>query len=112
VLTRLFNEHQKYMITKQRTLFYFVGDQAFKSLEEAQKFDLTQILPMQWSSGIVVPREEISDWLLANCTAIVDCLTTTPRSRLRARKTHGAERKPRSDIGKKRTPKSETPAAT
>jgi thiamine pyrophosphate-dependent acetolactate synthase large subunit-like protein len=104
------------MITKQRTLFYFVGDQAFKSLEEAQKADLKKLMESLKEDRITCtgePKEldeAVSDWLLTNSAAIVDCLTTTPRSRLRARKTHGAERKPRSDIGKKRTPKAETPA--
>jgi len=106
------------MISKQRCLFYFVGDQAFKSLEEAQKADLKKLLESLKEDRITCtgePKEldeSVADWLLANSTAIVDCLTTTPRSRLRGRKTHGAERKPRSDIGKKRTPKDAAPATT
>jgi len=101
------------MITKQRTLFYFVGDESFKSLEEAQKADLAKLIPETFFAELgTQPTDTLTTWLLANSTAIVDCLTTTPRSRLRGRKTHGAERKPRSDIGKKRTPKAETPATT
>jgi hypothetical protein len=83
------------MITKQKCLWYFVGDQAFKSLEEAQKADLESLLPTQWEDGTSVPRDGIAEWMLKNCTAICDTLQTTPRSRLKARKLHGATRKPR-----------------
>ena len=106
------------MINKTRCLFYEVGGQFFKSLEEAQKVDLVALIPDDLveaslrDPAVSDCRFAIADWLLANSTAIVDCLTTTPRSRLRGRKIHGAERKPRSDIGKKRTPKAETPSAT
>ena len=87
------------MITKQKCLWYFVGDQAFKSLEEAQKADLEALLPTQWEDGTSVPRDGIAEWMLKNSNAITDCLTTTPRSRLRGRKLHGGTRKPRSDKG-------------
>jgi len=106
------------MINKTRCLFYEVGGEFFKSLEEAQKVDLVALIPADLFAAylknpvVVDCRSTIADWLLANSTAIVDCLTTTPRSRLRGRKIHGAERKPRSDIGKKRMPKAETPSAT
>lgn len=106
------------MINKTRCLFYEVGGQFFKSLEEAQKADLKKLLESLQKDRTTCtgdPKEldeAIADWLLANSTALVDCLTTTPRSRLRGRKTHGAERKPRSDIGKKRTPKNAAPATT
>jgi len=101
------------MINKTRCLFYEVGGQFFKSLEEAQKADLAKLIPETFFAELGThPTDTLTTWLLANSTAICDCLTTTPRSRLRGRKTHGAERKPRSDIGKKRTPKAETPSAT
>ena len=95
------------MITKQRALFYFVGDQAFKSLEEAQKADLKKLIPIELTdvANEDASKDRICDWLLKNSAAIVDCLTTTPKSRLRGRKSHGATRKPR-------TPKGATPAST
>ena len=77
------------MITKQRTLFYFVGDEAFKSLEEAQKNDLKSILP----TGETYDSLTILNWLLTYNKEIVDILTTTPTSRARARKLHGGVRK-------------------
>ena len=78
------------MIHKQRTLFYFVGDQAFKDLAEAQKADLMAMMPESFTT-----RQEVAQWLLENQKAICDTLQTTPRSRLKARKFHGAVRKPR-----------------
>lgn len=66
------------MISKQKCLFYFVGDQAFKSLEEAQKADLKKIM-CEASPLAPLPQmthdeflECVSSWLLANSTAIVD----------------------------------------
>ena len=85
------------MISKQRCLFYFVGDKAFKTLEDAQKADLVNLIPTDFHT-ITNPdnfSESIANWLLDNSARIVDCLTTTPKSRLRARKAHGAVRKPR-----------------
>lgn len=84
------------MITSQRTLFYFVGEQAFKSLEDAQKADLLALMPETWEGATGEALNGlVADWLLKNCKSIVDTLTTTPKSRLRARKSHGAVRKPR-----------------
>lgn len=77
------------MITKQRQLFYFVGDTPYKDLADAQKADLMSIMP-EWTPG---NKQTTADWLLAQKDAIVDTLTTSPRSRLRARKLHGAKRK-------------------
>jgi len=81
------------MIRAQRQLFYFVNETPYASLEEAQKADLVALM-----DGVFpYPQHQspIADWLLANKEAIVDTLTTTPRSRLKARKAHGAIRKPR-----------------
>ena len=80
------------MITKQKCLWYFVGAEAFKSLEEAQKCDLKKLIPPELK---ISPMDEtlITNWLLENKAAIVDVLTTTPNSRLKARKLHGGARK-------------------
>lgn len=90
------------MITKQRTLFYFVGDQAYKSLEDAQRADLRKLMPQtaafsdaQETDGTPAWHNQLADWLMKNSAAIVDTLTTTPKSRLKGRKSHGAVRKPR-----------------
>jgi hypothetical protein len=83
------------MIRRQKTLFYFVGDKPFASLAEAQTMDLLAMLPSQTVTGAVIGdnlREWFVEWLLVNCEAVVDTLTTTPRSRLRGRKLHGAVR--------------------
>lgn len=84
------------MITKQKTLFYFVGDQPFKSLEEAQKCDLAKLVPDSLRSGDEKTfSDSVADWMLKNASQIIDTLSTTPTSRLKARKSHGATRKPR-----------------
>ena len=85
------------MITRQKQLWYFVGDQAFKSLEEAQKADLIKLMPSDWPAPVTTDKmnEFLSEWILTNSAAILDCLTTTPKSRLRGRKIYGAQRKPR-----------------
>lgn len=88
------------MITKQRQLFYFVGDTPYKDLASAQKADLIKMLPPEFllTLGITTEfkesaAERIADWMLDNADAIVDTLTTTPTSRLKARKSHGGTRK-------------------
>ena len=78
------------MIQKQRCLFYFVGAEAFKSLDEAQKCDLLKLMP---SIAVNPTNDQFADWLLANKVAVTDILTTTPTSRLKARKLHGGGRK-------------------
>lgn len=95
------------MINATRCLFYEVGGQFFKSLEDAQKADLAALVPdaspvLGMCDDPKLRRAEIVEFILANSTAIVDILTTTPTSRLKARKSHGAVRKPR-------TPKTQTP---
>ena len=81
------------MITKQRTLFYFVGETAYKSLEDAQKADLLALMPVQTLDTAGITNDYIADWMLKNSAAIVNTLTTTPRSRAKARKANGATRK-------------------
>ena len=78
------------MITKQKSLFYYVGDEVFPSLEEAQKCDLKKLIPEDLADGAT--PDLLVGWLLDNSLAIVDILTTTPRSRSRARKANGAKR--------------------
>jgi hypothetical protein len=85
------------MITRQRTLFYFVGDHAFKDLVEAQQFDLANLMPDDlFSISPPMSAEEkqaLAKWMLTRATELVDILTTTPKSRARARKSNGATRK-------------------
>lgn len=81
------------MIQKQRTLFYFVGEQVFKDLQEAQAADLVGMMgECAWTSE---HKQSVAAWLLVHQEQVIDTLTTTPRSRLKARKSHGATRKPR-----------------
>jgi hypothetical protein len=91
------------VITKQRQLFYFVGETPFKSLEEAQQCDLIKLMPDGLFSDSkplgIEEKETIAGWLMKNAEAIIDTLSTTPTSRLKARKSHGATRKPRKAKG-------------
>jgi len=83
------------MIRRQRTLFYFVGDQAFPSLAEAQKADLLAILPPEVGGT----AEAVADWLLANAGLVATILTTTPRSRNRkSRRDKGVPRKVKAEV--------------
>lgn len=83
------------MIRKQRQLFYFVGDTPYASLEEAQKADLKAMMEghLFADGSTVISQDNIAGWLLNNAKEIVDTLTTTPKSRLRARKLHGGTKK-------------------
>lgn len=77
------------MITKQKQLFYFVGDQPFRTLKEAQLRDLGELAATLKHDPTLC---DIAEWMLENAAAIVDTLTTTPTSRAKARKTNGAMR--------------------
>ena len=98
------------MISKQKQLFYFVGDKPYASLEEAQKVDLMAMMPVAAEGPLGMTNECIADWMIKNSTAIVDTLTTTPRSRLRGRKLHGGTRKPRATKTKSNEATKTTPA--
>ena len=86
------------MITKQKSLFYYVGEESFPSLEEAQKCDLKKLIPSKFPVEPVAGEPEgewkgrVALWILGNSVAIVDILTTTARSRSKARKANGAKR--------------------
>ena len=91
MMDRLRSENQNTMITKQKALFYYVGDEVFPSLEEAQKCDLKKLVPDDFLA-VGDAKEKVADWMLKNSVAIVDILTTTPSSRSKARKANGAKR--------------------
>jgi hypothetical protein len=86
------------MITKQKQLFYFVGDVPFKTLEEAQKSDILRLT----TEGVTIGedwgdecKKDLVDWIMANAAPLVDILTTTPTSRAKARKTNGGKKTPK-----------------
>ena len=83
------------MITKQKALFYYVGDEVFPSLEEAQKCDLKKLIDEKLDPATLEEsswKDTVASWLIKNSVAIVDILTTNPRSRSKARKANGAKR--------------------
>jgi hypothetical protein len=80
------------MIVKKVTVAYMVGDKPCASFEDAQKEELRILLSEsqdQTSSGF-------ADHLLGNKAKFVDVLTSTPRSRAKARAINGAKRKRKS----------------
>lgn len=80
------------MITKQRCLFYQVGEKFFKTLQEAQAHDIMELtvngvsVGEQWGEDC---KKDLVEWIMANAVPLVDILTTTPTSRAKARKTNG-----------------------
>lgn len=76
-------------------MFYFVGERAFASLEEAQKEDHLKRMFAEDETILSDHREIFCGFILNNAKELVDMLTTTPRSRLNGRKSHGAKRAPR-----------------
>ena len=80
------------MIVKKVTVAYMVGDKPCATFEEAQKEELLKLLSEsldQTSSGYAA-------LLLENKSKFVDILTSTPRSRAKARAINGAKRKRKS----------------
>lgn len=62
-----------------------VGDKCFLTLEEAQKFELTKLIPVDNAGTVNIGPE----WFLKNKDVIVDILTLTPNSKPKARKING-----------------------
>jgi hypothetical protein len=91
------------MITKSKTVLFFVDDKSFESLDQAKKFNLESLAPNTWREFKPDMPERVADWLIENAEAITDILTTTPRSRAKARKANGG--------GKKRKAKAANSAA-
>lgn len=79
-----------------------VGDKFFKTLLEAQKHDLMEIVKAGMPANENLSPEQCKEWelvqddvvnLMVNyATPIVDILTTTPTSRAKARKNNGGEK--------------------
>lgn len=65
---------------------------AHSSLEEAQKFEIFNILKSggKWADEVL---DEVADAIMDNAEAIVDILTTTPSSKPKARKINGGTKK-------------------
>jgi hypothetical protein len=85
------------VITKQKQLFFFVNDQPYKTLEDAQKADILRLttegvsVGEQWGDEC---KKDLVEWIMANAAALVDTLTTSPTSRAKARKANGGTKKP------------------
>jgi hypothetical protein len=87
----------------ERTPAFKVGEHSFLSLEEAQKYELKQLLPPK---GI----DQVVDWVITNKAKIVDILTTTTTSKAKARKIHGGS-KPRKNKSIAISPTPASPAS-
>lgn len=67
------------------------------TLEEAQKHELALLIAGDTGSGTRTEDDEVIDKILANKDKVIDILTTTPRSKAKARSVNGGR--------KNRTPK-------
>jgi len=81
------------MITK--TTSYQVRDQFFATLEQAQRAEILTILTAEGVPDGMSPLDAAATIIVANAAKVLDILSTTAKSRPRARKANGATRKPR-----------------
>lgn len=79
----------------ERTNAFKVGDQSFLTLVDAQKHELVTLLRGENNSNLGGDwsLDGIVSWLLDNKSKVVDILTITPTSKVRARKVHGGTKK-------------------
>lgn len=73
----------------ERTNAFKVGDRSFLTLADAQKHELLVL----FDTGKIAVGMDFIDFILNNKTKIVDILTITPTSKVRARKVHGGTKK-------------------
>ena len=79
---------------------YQTGERWFKTIEEAQQSELAALFKITEGFKLNLnddDPEKIAEVIVANTDEVVAILTCTPKSK--------SPRKPRSDIGKKRTRK-------
>lgn len=74
------------MITKTQA-FKTADDKTFDTIELAQRHELATLLKLADDDGTIVTIMDQKD-------AVIDILTTTPRSKPKARKIHGGTKKP------------------
>lgn len=79
------------MITRTNA-FQTSDNKTHASLEEAQKHELELL----WAQSTDTP--DMPSWVLANQAKIIDILTTTATSKVRARKVNGATKKRKPDV--------------
>jgi hypothetical protein len=79
---------------------WYIGQQVFPTIQEAQKEELKVLLSDGGAHTEVA--KAVIDSIINHMDEVIAILTCTPKSK--------GPRKPRSDIGKKRTKKDATPA--
>jgi hypothetical protein len=79
------------MITK--TLAFKVGDDTFGSLEEAQAFEIALVLSDIAGWPDKEQHKKAAEHLVKARERVLDILSTTPRSKTRARKINGGSKK-------------------
>jgi hypothetical protein len=86
----------------QQVAAFQVGQQVFPTIQEAQKKELSSLFPVRDNGAVVgYNLEEITETIIEHTDEVVAILTCQPRTK-----------KPRSDKGKKRTPKTAPNPAT
>lgn len=82
------------MIIKKVTVAYMVGDKPCATFEEAQKEELFGFLEAYSDPALNAEKlSGLAGHILAGKAKVVDILTSTPRSRAKARKVNGATKK-------------------
>ena len=79
----------------EKTTSYKVGVAFFATLEQAQRAEILSILATEGTPDGMSPLEAAAAAIVTNAPKVIDILSTTPKSRVRARKANGATRKPR-----------------
>ena len=82
---------------------YKVGEMVFPTIQQAQKEELISLLTPEGQIASDQEQVKMVDSIIAHTDQVVAILTCQPKAK--------APRKPRSDIGKKRSPKDSTIAA-
>jgi hypothetical protein len=77
----------------EKTLGYKVGQLFFPCIAEAQRHEIEELLRAGESGSIGFTPENIAAFILTHQDKILDILTTTPTSKVRARKINGGTKR-------------------
>ena len=84
----------------EKTLGYKVGQLFFPCIEDAQKHELQEIFADErYNKAAGYDPVEIAGLILQNQETVLDILTTTPTSKVRARKINGGTKRRKKKAG-------------
>lgn len=79
----------------EKTTGYRIGDKLFTTLDEAKSAGLIELCKASNGFANESACSDVADFILAHQGAILDILTTGPKSKPKARAINGSTRKPR-----------------